>query len=247
MRRISALWLGRRRYADVHALQHRLHAARREGRIDDVVLFLEHDAVITKGRGSHESNILALPAALRAAGIDLESTGRGGDVTLHAPGQLVCYPILDLNPDRRDVRRYVQDLTTIMRRTIAEDGIDSGAVEGMVGLWVNRDAPQRWLGTTKEARLAKIGAIGVHMSRWVTMHGFALNVSVDLSLYRFIVPCGISAFPVTSLAALTGGAPATRDIAERSRCHLAAVLDAEVTPMLDRSSSALEPGMLGGG
>jgi len=246
MRRIRALWLGRRRYADVHALQHRLHAARREGRIGDIALFLEHDPVITTGRGSRESNILAPRAALRAAGIDLESTARGGDVTLHAPGQLVCYPIIDLSPDRRDVRRYVRDLTTVMSRTIADDGIEGGPLEGMVGLWVDRDAPQHWSGATQELRLAKVGAIGVRMSRWVTMHGFALNISVDLSLYRFIVPCGISAFPVTSLAELTGECLATRDVAERSRCHLAAVFDAEVTPLLDRSSAPLDPGMLGG-
>jgi lipoyl(octanoyl) transferase len=244
MRHIAAVWLGQRRYADVHALQHDLHAERRAGRIGDVALFLEHDPVITLGRGSHAANVLAPRTELDRAGIDLESTGRGGDVTLHGPGQLVCYPILDLNPDRRDVRRYVGDLTEVMRRTVADEGIDSGPVTGMVGLWVAPDSPGRWPGAASGPTIAKIGAIGVRMSRWVTMHGFALNVSIDLGLYRFIVPCGISAYPVTSIAQVTARQPTVRETAERARHHLAAVFDAQVGELADQSSARLDPGIL---
>ncbi len=244
MRHITALWLGRRRYGSVHALQHELHQARREGRIGDVALFLEHDPVITLGRGSHASHILAPRPSLEQAGIDVETTGRGGDVTLHAPGQLVCYPILDLNPDRRDVRRYVADLARVMQRLVADHGIDSGTVDGMVGLWVDLDHLTRWPGAADAAAMAKIGAIGVRMSRWITMHGFALNASIDLDLYRYIVPCGISTHPVTSLAAATGAAPTLRNMAEAARAHLSNVFACSVSALEDRSSAPLDLGIL---
>ncbi len=244
MRHITAIWLGRQRYAEVHALQHDLHAARRAGLVGDVALFLEHEPVITLGRGSHAANILASRAELERAGIDLESAGRGGDVTLHGPGQLVCYPILDLNPDRRDVRRYVGDLTRVMQRIVADDGIESGPVSGMVGLWVAPDSPKHWPGTADGTTVAKVGAIGVRMSRWVTMHGFALNIAIDLALYRYIVPCGISGYPVTSIAELTAQSPTVLAAAQRARHHLGAVFDAEVAELVDRSSSPLDPGIL---
>jgi len=244
MRHIAAIWLGRRRYADVHALQHELHASRRAGLVGDVALFLEHDPVITLGRGSRAGHVLASGPELERAGVDLESVGRGGDVTLHAPGQLVCYPILDLNPDRRDVRRYVADLTRVMQRVVASEGIDSGPVDGMVGLWVAPDSPGRWRGAQTAGTMAKIGAIGVRMSRWVTMHGFALNVTIDLDLYRYIVPCGISAYPVTSIAQITARRQTVLAMAQRARDHLAAVFDAQVSDLVDRSSAPLDLGIL---
>jgi lipoyl(octanoyl) transferase len=155
------------------------------------------------------------------------ATGRGGDVTLHAPGQLVCYPILDLAPDRCDVRRYVADLRETMRRLAADFGVAGGAAEGLIGLWVDAARPGQWQDAEHAGKLAKLGAIGVRISRWVTMHGFALNLTTDLSLYDLIVPCGISAHGVTSIEALTGHAPSVRDLAPRAFELLAEVLGAE--------------------
>ena len=146
------------------ALQERLHAARREGRIGDTVLFVEHDPVVTFGRGGKDENLLTSEAALSAAGIAVSRTGRGGDVTLHAPGQLVCYPILDLSPDRCDVRRYVRDLAETMRRLVAEYGLAAGTIDRYIGLWVDRESPAYFPGQDALIDPVKIGAIGVRIS-----------------------------------------------------------------------------------
>jgi lipoyl(octanoyl) transferase len=230
-RRLHGRWLGRRPYAEVHELQQRLHEQRQRGEVPDTVLLLEHEPVVTLGRGAHRANLLASPAALQARGIDVCDTGRGGDVTLHAPGQLVAYPILDLGPDRCDVRRYVGDLCETMRRVATHWGVAGGAVSGLIGLWVDTASPAAWPGEQSAARLAKIGAIGVRISRWVTMHGFALNLTTDLSLYEVIVPCGISQHGVSSLQALVGAAPSTREAAPVALDALAAVLGAEVVEL----------------
>ena len=236
-RQLRAVWLGRHRYAAVHTLQQELHAARTAGEIGDTVLLLEHEPVITLGRGAHPRHVLASETALHAVGIDLASIGRGGDVTLHAPGQLVAYPIIDLSPDRRDVRRYVRGLTEVMRRIAADVGVAAGPAEGMVGLWVDTHHPERWDGPHAAEALAKVGALGVRISRWVTMHGFALNVANDLDLYRYIVPCGIKEHPVTSLAQLLGTNPSLLRCADRARLHLAGVLDAQPGPLEDWSQT----------
>jgi lipoyl(octanoyl) transferase len=171
--------------------------------------------------------------------VDYAETARGGDVTLHAPGQLVCYPILDLAPDRRDVRRYVRDLQECMRRLAADFGIASGPVPGMIGMWVDRAEPARWEGSEGAREIAKIGAIGVRISRWVTMHGYAFNLSTDLSLFGLIVPCGIAEHGVTSVAELTGTAPSVQSVVPRALELLADVFGAEIIGLEDRSSDAL--------
>src|SRR6187399_2349047 len=140
-RTLRGVWLGRRPYSEVVALQERLLAERQAGRGEDTVLLLEHPAVVTLGRGAKPEHLLATPELLATHGVALEVANRGGDVTLHAPGQLVAYPIVDLNPDRRDVRRYVQALTETMRRLVAELGVAAGTHPKHVGLWADASDP----------------------------------------------------------------------------------------------------------
>jgi lipoyl(octanoyl) transferase len=240
LRRFEARWLGRVPYAEAHELQKDLLARRVAGEIGDTVLLLEHDPVITLGRGADGAHVLLDAEARDRLGVDLHETGRGGDVTFHGPGQLVCYPIVDLAPDRCDVRRYVRDLARVMIGIAAAHGVVAGVLPGdakYVGVWVDRDAPSGpWdedtaaragRGEIVLRRYEKIGAIGVRISRWVTMHGFAFNVSTDLSGFRAIVPCGISTMGVTSLAAL-GKETTVLDAARSARAELARVFDADV-------------------
>jgi len=231
-RELRAYWLGRAAYEPVHALQQQLQEARKSGRIGDTVLFVEHEATITLGRGATADHLLTSEAALAEAGIALVSTGRGGDVTLHAPGQLVCYPILDLHPDRMDVRRYVKDLNRVMTALATSYDIQSGVIEKYIGLWADQSDPSRWSGVEAARTPVKIGAIGVRISRWVTMHGFAFNLTTDLSLFRLIVPCGISEFGVGSVASLTGLSASVESAARRALPLLAAVFGYQ-TPELE--------------
>lgn len=250
-RELTGIWLGRRRYAATYRLQLELFEARKRGELGDVVLLLEHEPVITLGRGAKAEHLLESREVLAARGVDVEQTDRGGEITLHAPGQLVCYPIVGLAPERCDVRRYVRDLTATMRELIASSGIDAGEMPGLVGLWVDAAQPGRWAGHDAVARPVKIGAIGVRLSRWVTMHGFALNAAPDLSLFRSIVPCGITSYGVCSLASLGATAPqpsalapsAWRTLAKRLERHPARFVDgAEVpTDELEAWISALAP------
>ncbi len=227
-RRFVAHWLGRVRYGEVLALQERLLAARVAGEIPDTLLLLEHEPTITLGRGAKEGNVLVPPERLRALGVDLHETGRGGDVTFHGPGQLVAYPIFDLSPDRCDVKRYVRDLARVMIALAHDYGVEAGFVEGdpkLVGVWVDEANPGQWRGP-EGARLAKLGAIGVRLSRWVTMHGLALNVSTDLAGFQLIVPCGISQHGVTSLEALGARAPSVEDVARAAVGRFGEVFEA---------------------
>lgn len=181
--------LGRVRYADGLALQERLVEQRKAGAVPDTLLLLEHEPVFTLGRNARQENVLFPAEALRERGFDVFEAGRGGDVTYHGPGQLVAYPILELPHERRDVHRYVRDLEEVMIRLCADYGLPAGRVPGRTGCWVGDD---------------KIGAIGVRISRWVTSHGLAFNVTTDLAPFRLIVPCGISDKGVTSLLKLLG-------------------------------------------
>jgi lipoyl(octanoyl) transferase len=187
---IAVRRLGRVDYGEGLALQQTLVEDRRAGRIPDTLLLLEHPPVITLGaktRGAR-THILASPAVLAAAGAVIHETGRGGDVTYHGPGQLVGYPIFDLRPDRCDVHRYVRDLEEALIGAIGTLGVAAGRVAGLTGVWVGTPGGE-----------AKVAAIGVRISRWITSHGFALNVSADLDHFTWIVPCGLADRGVTSL------------------------------------------------
>lgn len=243
-RSFRAAWLGRRPYGPTHELQLLLHEARRRGDVGDILLLLEHTPVITRGRGARDAHLLATPSELSAAGIDFMETGRGGDVTLHAPGQLVAYPIFDLSPDWRDVRRYVRALTDVMAQVAAEAGVSSGTLDAYVGLWADAESVDRWPGEAAARRPVKLGAVGVRISRWITMHGFALNLHPDLSLFRLIVPCGIREHGVTSIAELTGSSPPVAAAAQLALGAFARVFQATATPLedLSRTESARLPG-----
>jgi lipoyl(octanoyl) transferase len=178
--------LGRVPYDEALDMQRALVEDRRAGRVGDLLLFVEHPHVLTLGvRGDGgRSHILAGAETLAARGIEVHETGRGGDITYHGPGQVVGYPIIDLKPDRCDVHRYVRDLEEVLIRTAADFAIEAARVEGLTGVWVGRE---------------KLAAIGVRISRWITSHGFALNVSTDLDYFNMILPCGIRDRGVTSL------------------------------------------------
>ena len=195
--------MGRVGYGEALDLQARLVDERRRGDIGDTLLLLEHPPVITLGvktRGK-PANIVASPEALAAEGVSVFETGRGGDITYHGPGQLVGYPVLDLRPDRCDVHEYVRDLEEALIVAIREFGIEGGRVAGRTGVWVG-----------PEGREEKIAAIGVRISRWITSHGFALNVSTDLRHFRLIVPCGIADRGVTSVERVLGRSVPMADV-----------------------------------
>jgi len=184
---------GRMPYSDAMALQRSLVELRKQDRIPDQLLYVEHPHVITLGRNGNLANLLAGDDVLRRAGVELHHADRGGDITYHGPGQIVAYPVFDLRKWNRDVVAYVRTLEQVLVDSLAEFGIESGRLAGCTGVWV--------LGK-------KVAAIGVHISRWVTSHGFALNHTTDLSYFQYIVPCGLTK-PVTSLLEL--GSKASRD------------------------------------
>ena len=194
--------LGRLDYPAALALQRTLVEERRANHVSDLLLLVEHPPVITlgvKGDGGR-GNILATAEQLASLGVTIHETGRGGDVTYHGPGQLVAYPILDLRPDRCDVHRYVRDIEEVMIRVCAGCGVTAGRVAGLTGVWVGAE---------------KIGAIGIRMSRWITSHGLALNVSTNLDHFRLIVPCGIGDRGVTSLEQVTGRSVDMAEVQQR--------------------------------
>lgn len=246
---LHAYFLGRRAYAPTFSLMESLFEKRQRGLVGDIALFLEHDPVITTGRGAKAGNVLASSSLLAARGVEIHDTRRGGDVTVHAPGQLVGYPIVDLRPDRADVRAYVQGLTRVMQSLCAKHGIASGTIPNMIGLWADRDDPSAWRGIESAKNPVKLGAIGVRISRWVTCHGFALNLSTDLDIFSLIVPCGIREYGVTSIEALTGQAPRVDDAAADAAQALASELDRSLrfVDLRDTETDALEKTILSAG
>ena len=178
--------LGRLEYGQAFELQRSLVEKRQRGLIPDQLLIVEHPHVITLGRSGRMDHLLASEEVLRRAGIAFHHTDRGGDITYHGPGQVVGYPILDLREWKRDVTAYVRAIEQVLIDTLAEFDISAGRIPGWTGVWVEQK---------------KVAAIGVHISRWVTSHGFALNLTTDLSYFGYIVPCGLTK-PVTSMAEL---------------------------------------------
>ena len=220
MRPLEVRHLGVISYADGLALQAELVQARRAGTIPDTLLLLQHPHVLTVGvKKDGRRNILATPEQLVSLGVEVFDTGRGGDVTYHGPGQIVGYPIIDLNPDRRDVHRYVRDLEEVMIRVCTAYGVEAGRLAGLTGTWVTH--PTRGP--------EKIGAIGVRISRWVTSHGLAFNVATDLAFFDLIVPCGIADRGVTSLERVTRRPLDLAEVAVALSTEMAAVFERDVT------------------
>jgi lipoyl(octanoyl) transferase len=211
----SIVELGMMGYAETYALQKRMVAARKANAIGDVLLLCEHPPVITQGRNGKREHLLVAEPLLRQRGVEFFETSRGGDITFHGPGQLVGYPILDLGAIRRDVVWYVRMLEEVMIRTTAEFGIRAGRETGKTGVWVASG--------DRAAAPEKIGAIGVHLSRWVTSHGLAYNVSTDLRYFDWIVPCGILGRKATSLEKLLERTVSLRGVAALMVRHFGAV------------------------
>jgi lipoyl(octanoyl) transferase len=205
--------LGLIRYAEAYALQQRLVAARKAKAIEDVLLLCEHPHVITLGRNANRSNLLASEQILRQKGVELHSANRGGDITYHGPGQIVGYPILNLDQIKRDVGWYVRTIEEAMIRASADFGVTAYRVPGKTGIWVRAAASEE-----------KLAAIGVHISRWVTSHGFAFNVSTDLRFFDLIVPCGIADRRATSLEKLLQRTISPDEVKPRLAHHLAELL-----------------------
>ncbi len=223
MRTLEIRRLGVVRYQDALALQRALVEERRAGHVPDLLLLLQHPAVITlgvKGDGGR-SNVVAAASRLAELGIDISETGRGGDVTYHGPGQIVGYPILDLRPDRCDVHRYVRDLEDVMARVCADYGLPATRHEGLTGTWIDED---------------KIGAIGVRISRWITSHGFAFNVNTNLDHFNLIVPCGIANRGVTSLQRATGREVSIGEVENALIRHFCDVFERDTTHAMPASA-----------
>jgi lipoyl(octanoyl) transferase len=224
MKELLVVDLGVVEYGAAWELQRRVAAARRAGAISDVLLLCEHPHVITLGRSGKMSNLRAPDEMLRSMGISFFETNRGGDITYHGPGQVVGYPILNLAEIRRDVAWYVRGLEEAMIRATAEFGIATKRVSGRTGVWVDvpvgtvAEHPKEVMEVKEVEELKdeeKLAAIGVHLSRWVTSHGFAYNVSTDLRYFDLIVPCGIAGKRATSLEKLLGRRVEMREIAPR--------------------------------
>jgi len=220
---ISVLQLGAIDYSTGLRLQQRLVDLRKEGRIGDVLLLLEHTPVITLGRNAKATNVLASPELLAQRGVEVFECDRGGDVTFHGPGQIVGYPIFDLRgfPSAEAHRKtmgaveYVRRLEEVLIRTSADFGIPAKRVKGLTGVWT-------------EPHEGKIAALGVHISRGVTSHGFALNVNTDLSYFDLIVPCGITSKPVTSMKQELSREVPLQDVAHSVSRHVGQVFGCQM-------------------
>jgi lipoyl(octanoyl) transferase len=212
MKALEVRHLGVVPYAVAADLQRDLVEQRRAGRVPDLLLLLEHPHVVTLGVkvDAARSHLIATPQMLAARHVELHETGRGGDITYHGPGQIVGYPIIDLRPDRCDVHKYVRDLEEVMISAAADFGVNAGRVKGLSGAWVGAD---------------KLGAIGVRISRWITSHGFAFNVTTDLDFFNLIVPCGITGGGVTSLSRVTARSICLDEAQQALVRHFARVFD----------------------
>lgn len=206
-------------------MQRALVEERRADRVSDLLLLLEHPHVITLGVKTDvaRSHLIATPDVLASRRVDVHESGRGGDITYHGPGQLVGYPILDLRPDRCDVHKYVRDLEEVMIRASADFGLEGTRIKGLSGAWIGAD---------------KVGAVGVRISRWITSHGFAFNVTTDLDFFRLIVPCGIESGSVTSLSRATGRRVSLGDAEASIVRNFAAVFDRKVVEATTSRSGA---------
>tara|TARA_Y100000588_G_C14265128_1_gene929477 strand:- start:696 stop:1409 length:714 start_codon:yes stop_codon:yes gene_type:complete len=210
-------------------IQRRLVAERRKGRVPDLLLFLEHSHVITMGVSArlNSENVLASSDELVQRSIKVVEAPRGGDVTYHGPGQLIGYPILDLRPDRCDVHKYVRDLEEVIIRALNALRITSVRIPGLSGVWIDN---------------CKVAAIGVRLSRWITSHGFALNVETDLDYFKLIRPCGIRDKGVTSVSVVTGQSLHTKDLIPVLAKEFGAVFDRSVTYASDELIRTLRDG-----
>ena len=219
-RLLAWAYLGRRRWPQVYELQEHLRRQIRAGTGGEHLLLLEHDPVFTLGRAASRADVLATDAWLAEHGIEVHETNRGGQVTYHGPGQLVGYPIINLDPDRRDVRRYVRDLQEVLIRTLGDFRIEARRREGKeyIGVWVGEE---------------KIASIGVHLARWITIHGFALNVATDLGHFAGIVACGLPRVRMTSIERLTGRAVPLPEVAARVARHAGEVFERELVEVAD--------------
>lgn len=214
-------YLGQVPYADGVALQEAAREALREEEGGERLFLLEHPHVYTLGRNASEADVVLPGRAMAERGIDLAESDRGGQVTYHGPGQLVGYPVIDLDPDRRDIRRYVRDLQETLIRTLADLGVEAQRRDGqaLVGVWVGEE---------------KIASVGIHLKRWITTHGFALNVTTDLSYFDGIVACGLPEARLTSVERLTGNRPPLAEVAALYAAHFAAVFERELEELLRR-------------
>ncbi|HEY2119567.1 MAG TPA: lipoyl(octanoyl) transferase LipB [Candidatus Acidoferrum sp.] len=226
--------LGLISYTDAFALQERVVAARKLHTIDDVLLFCQHPHVLTLGRNGKRENLLASDHVLRQKGVEFHATNRGGDITYHGPGQIVGYPILDLSGIKQDVHWYVRTLEEVMIRASADFGITAYRIPGKTGIWVDTLPHEE-----------KLAAIGVHISRWVTSHGFAYNVATDLRYFDLIVPCGIAERKATSLEKLLDRAVPLDEVKPRLIQHFAELFGLQPrTVSSDELNALLESNVL---
>jgi lipoyl(octanoyl) transferase len=232
MRELHWSYLGRVPYREAVDLQLATRTALRDGAGPERLLLLEHPHVYTLGRNADGADVTAPRAWLESRGVAVEECDRGGQVTYHGPGQLVGYPVINLSPDRRDIRRYVRDLQEVLIRTLGDLGLPGERRDGpeFIGVW---------------SRGRKIASIGVHLSRWITTHGFALNVTTDLSYFDGIVPCGLRDVSMASVESLTGERPALAAVAALAARHTGEIFGRDLVPALAGAEPVPAPRTVG--
>ncbi len=224
--RLFRIDLGRTRYRNAWEQQKRLVDLRFKGQVADCLLLTEHEPVITMGRASSKTNLLCSPTELKERGVELFEIERGGDITFHGPGQLVAYPIIDLNGRGRDLHRYLRDLESMVVATLNDLGLVAGIKHGLTGVWVDDH---------------KLAAIGVAVSRWITYHGVALNVNTDLDYFKLINPCGITRYPVGSISSMLGKEVDFRKVADLTADNFARLFHCEMVKVADIDSLLGQP------